>query len=91
MGGEIPRMAYRKGLGDEIDRRQTADRLSLLHDGIPDCHCPPAAVLRAVDVAFGIPVVGILRRDDFCGGLFVVCFEPVLRDQEFSQRENLVA
>jgi hypothetical protein len=44
-----------------------------------------------VDVMFGIPVAGILRRNGFCGGLFVVCFEPVLRDQEFSQRENLVA
>jgi len=33
-GGEIPWLAHRKGMGDEVNRRTAADRLSCLHDTV---------------------------------------------------------
>ena len=91
LGGEIPWLAHRKGMGDEVNRRTAADRLSCLHDTVPDCDGASAAAVYPMELAVGMSAAGILRGDDFHRRLFVVCVESVLRDKEFPERENLVA
>jgi len=91
LGGEIPGLAHRKGMGDEVNRRPAADRLSCLHDAVPDCDGASTAAVYPMELAAGMSAAGILRRDGFYRRLFMVCFESVLRDKKFPERENMVA
>ena len=91
MGSKIPGVAHRKGMGDEVNRRTAVDRLSCLHDAVPDCNGASAAAVSPLELAAGMSAAGVLRGDGFYRRFFVVCFESVLRDKEFPERENLVA